>query len=79
METLLSHLGNMGDFLAVIVPCFLWFRSWAKNLETTVGLTKQVATTHLPFIYSRLGEHDNALGLRSPDHQNIGFIPNGSK
>ena len=76
---MLDHLGKIADILVVVGPFFIWFWRWTKRLDTTIGLTKQVATTHLPFIYIRLKVHDEALSLESPLPPNIGLINGNGK
>lgn len=70
----MTHLGNIGDIAVVVGPIFIWFVRWARKLETAVGLAHQTSKEHLPFIYGRLRKHDNALGLATPEHPNIGFV-----
>lgn len=75
---MLTHLGNIADVAAVVVPFFLWLYAWTRKLETTVGLAKQTSEKHLPYIYDRLGIHDEALLMRTPEHPIIGLV-NGAK
>lgn len=69
-----DHLGRIADVLLVVGPCMVWFYRWTRKLDTTVGLTRQVAKVHLPFIYERLQVHDEAIGVHSPLPPNIGLI-----
>ena len=71
----MDHLGRILDVGIVVVPLFLWLLRWAHRLELTVGLTKQVATKHLPYIYGRLKVHDEALNIESPLPPTIGLVP----
>lgn len=75
---MVEFLAHVAEIAIVVVPCFLWFMRWTRKLETTIALTAQIASEHLPFIYTRLKRHDNALGIENPEHPNIGVI-NGIK
>jgi hypothetical protein len=77
----MDHLGNIWDhfdhivdLLLLAVPAAIWFWRWTRSLETTVGLTRQTTTKHLPFIYGRLGVHDDALHLPTPEHPPLGLV-----
>lgn len=65
---------TIGDYLVVIGPAAVFMWRFMRRVETAVGISQQVATKHLPFIYKRLNVHDEALKLHSPLPPNIGLV-----
>lgn len=72
-----EHLGRIADVAAIVVPFFLWLLRWTKRIDTTVKMTQQITTVHLPYIYHRQWAHDIALDIVPIEHPNIGLV-NGS-
>jgi hypothetical protein len=72
-----EHLGRIGDILLVVGPFMVWIIRWARRIEQTFAVTKDITRTHLPFIYTQLRFHDNLLHRESPEHPNIPLIING--
>lgn len=72
-----EHIEHVGEVAAVVVPFFLWLLRWTRRIDTTVRLTDQVTTVHLPHVYRRQFEHDIALNIVPVEHPNIG-LTNGS-
>ncbi len=76
---MIEHLSNIADILLVVGPFTYWLYRQIKKLDTTVTLTKQVASSHLPFIYGRMRTYDEALNLDSPFPPPIGIVNGNGK
>lgn len=71
MTNLWDHAGRIGDTLAVVGPAAYWIMRHLRKIINAATFTGDVATKHLPHIYSRLRGHDEMLGIVPPDHPDI--------
>ena len=74
LETAGLHFEHLGDVALIVGPAFFFLWKAIRRIELSVGLSKQTAKLHLPFIYERLGVHDEALNIHSPEHPVIGIV-----
>ena len=74
MSGIWEHLDRIIDTGVVIAPAFWWLARWIRRIGITAAFTKEVATVHLPHIYTRQKRHDEQLGIEVADHPNIGYV-----